>query len=73
MKRASITETLTSLFEYQRFANNRQLAELIDATTERYYGKSGSARLNDSELDVWAAGNLDAMRFREDVDDGKKE
>lgn len=72
MKRASIKDTLTRLFDYQRFANNRQLADLIDATTERCLGIEARGRLNDSELDVWAAGNLDAMRFRGEGDDGKK-
>lgn len=44
---------IAGLFDYQRFAKNPKLAEVIAATHESTYV---SRSLDDSEVDIWAAG-----------------
>lgn len=44
---------IAGLFDYQKYAGNQKLADVINATRESLYT---SRPLNDSEVDIWAAG-----------------
>jgi len=44
---------IAGLFDYQKFIGNRKLAEVID---EAHASAYASRPLDDSEVDIWAAG-----------------
>ncbi len=57
---------LRTLFDFQRFAGNGRLDRLIRAAAET----EGGVPLEDSELELNAAGDADAWRLR--TKDGEK-
>jgi hypothetical protein len=65
---------LLSLFDFQRFIDNKRLSELIAQTESRIDSKTFHA-LSDDDIDVWAAGDIDSARsgfpefFSESEDD----
>ncbi len=55
-----IERTLRVLFDFQRFSGNRRLGRLIRDAEEARAGVG----LDDSELELNAAGDADALRLR---------
>ncbi len=58
-------KTLKRLFDYQRFANNKRIADMIADTESRY----NASPLSDDALElVNAAGDPDAANLKKDGD-----
>ena len=54
-----LERALSALFDFQRFAANRRLAELLRETEER---TGGPCLLEDEALELYAAGDADLLR-----------
>lgn len=59
----AVTENLLMrLFDFQRFQGNERLEKLILQTEQRCGLEGELCTLPDESLEVWAAGDVDAMR-----------
>ncbi len=59
-------KTLSILFDYQRFENDRSLEELIDNAEDKY-----SAELSDDDLSSVSAAGEPRARKKKDFEDGR--